>query len=102
MTDSVGLAMLLGFGIIAIHAGAQRLTHRFSSRAYDQRTFLWVEIGGLLVRMGFVFGAVALVLLFVEVHEIAFVGTVITLLIATMAFETHLILRRMDRGSLGS
>lgn len=101
MTDSVWLGVLLGAGILGVYVGARLLTHRLSVRAYDHRTFLWVEIGGLLARMSFVFGAVALVLLFLEVHEIAFVSTVIVLLVASMGVETRLIIRKMDRGSLG-
>jgi general stress protein CsbA len=52
--------------------------------------------------MALVFGAVALVLLYAPVHEEAFVGTVLALLVVSMGVETRLILRRMDQGTLRS
>lgn len=102
MGGSWWLGIGIGVGLIGIHAAARGLTHRFALRASDRRTFLLVELGGLGGRMGLVFGAVALVLLYVPVHAGAFVGTVIVLLIASMVAETRLIVRRMDQGTLGS
>jgi hypothetical protein len=52
--------------------------------------------------MGLVLGAVALVLLYVPVQKFAFVGTVIVLLLASMVAEVRFIVRKMDRGALGS
>jgi hypothetical protein len=40
------------------------------------------------------------VLLYAPVHETAFVGTVLVLLIVSMIVELRLVLRRMDRGNL--
>lgn len=102
MVSSWWLGIALGMGIIGLHVGARVLTHHFALQASDRRTFLWVELGGLGGRMALVFGAVALVLLVVEVHRVAFVSTVIGLLIVSMGVETRLIIRRMERGALGS
>lgn len=102
MVSSWWLGIALGTGVIGLHAGARLLTHRFALQASDRRTFLWLELGGLAGRMALVFGAVALVLLVLEVNRVAFVSTVIALLIVSMGVETRLIVRRMERGALGS
>lgn len=93
---SIGAGVLLMAG----HAGLRVLTHRLALRASARRVFLVLELGGLGGRMALVFGAVALVLLYTPVHETAFVGTVLVLLILSMILETRLILRRMERGTL--
>lgn len=95
------LGIGIGVGLIGLHAAARVLTHRFALRASGRHAFLLVELGGLGGRMALVFGAVGLILLYVPVHEGAFVVTVIVLLIASMIIETRLIVRRLDRGSLG-
>lgn len=90
------LGIGLGIVVIGLHTVGRILAHYFSFRVADQGTFLLLEMGGLGGRMLFVFGTVALVLLFVPVHPVAFVGTVIVLLILGMVAETYLIARRMD------
>jgi len=52
--------------------------------------------------MFFVFGMVALVLLFVPVHPVAFVGTVVVSLILGMVIEAYLIACRMDQDTSGA
>lgn len=102
MISSWWLGIVLGIGVVGLHAGARILTHRFALDASDRLSFLWLEFGGLAGRMALLFGAVLLVLLLVEVHEVAFVSTVLTLLVVSMGVETYLIVRHMDRGALGS
>lgn len=82
------------------HAALRVLTHRLALTRSTRRAFLLLELGGLGVRMALVFGAVALMLMLVPVHEAAFVGTVLALLVLSMGVEVRLILRRMDRGGL--
>lgn len=93
---SIGAGILLMAG----HAVLRVLVHRLALDRPTRRDFLLLELGGLAARMTLVFGAVALVLLYVPVHEKAFVGTVLVLLVLSMGLETRLILRRMDQGSL--
>jgi hypothetical protein len=93
---SIGAGVLLMAG----HAGLRVLTHRLALQASARKVFLVFELGGLGGRMALVFGAVALVLLYAPVHEAAFVGTVLALLIVSMVVETRLILRRMERETL--
>lgn len=93
---SIGAGALLMAG----HAALRVLTHRLALDRSTRKAFLLLELGGLGARMALVFGAVALVLLSVPVHEKAFVGTVLVLLVLSMGLETRFILRRMDQGAL--
>lgn len=86
---------------MAGHAVLRVLTHHLALGRSSRQAFLLLELGGLGVRMVLVFGAVALVLLYAPVHEKAFVGTVLVLLVLSMGLETRLILRRMDQERLG-
>lgn len=94
----------IGAGTLVVggHAALRLVAHRLALGASGRRTFLLFELGGLGVRMGLVFGAVALVLLFLPVHTVTFVATVIVLLVLSMIIETCRILRQMERGTLGS
>jgi hypothetical protein len=96
------LGIGLGFVIVGLHTVGRILAHYFSLRVSDQGTFLMLEMGGLGARMLFVFGAAALVLLFVPVHPVAFVGTVIVLLILGMIVETSLIAHWMGQDASGA
>jgi hypothetical protein len=95
---SIGAGSLVMGG----HALLRVLTHRFALDRSTRQIFLLLELGGMGARMALVFGAVALVLLYAPVHEEAFVGTVLALLVVSMGVETRLILRRMDQGTLRS
>jgi hypothetical protein len=97
MNGSWWLGIGLGIGVIGLHTAGRILAHYFSFRASEQGAFLLLEMGGLGARMFVVFGAVALVLLFVPVHPVAFMGTVIVLLILGMVGETYLIAHRMGQ-----
>jgi len=94
--SSVGMAI----GVITLHATARFVTHRIALDACDRRTFLVREVGGLIGRMGFVFAAVALVLLYIPAHEKVFVTAVLALLVVSMIAEAYLIHRHMERGAL--
>jgi len=96
------LGIGLGIGVIGLHTAVRILGHYFSFRASEQGTFLLLEMGGLGARMFFVFGMVALVLLFVPVHPVAFVGTVVVSLILGMVIEAYLIACRMDQDTSGA
>lgn len=102
MEDSWWLGIGMGLIVIGLHAAARALTHRLAFWVSGRHTFLLFELGGLGGRMGLVLGAVALVLLYVPVQEVAFVGTVIALLLASMIAEVRYIIRRIDRDTLGS
>jgi len=90
-----------GVSVMAGHTLLRILTHRWALRRSEGRTFLLFELGGLGIRMALVLGAVGLVLAFVPVHEAAFVGTVLLLLVVSMVVEVRLIVRRIDQGALG-
>ena len=102
MDGSWWLGIGLGIGVLALHTAGRILAHSLSSRASDHRTALLVEMGGIGGRMLFVFVAVALVLLFVPVHPVSFVVTVIALLVLGMVVETRLMARRMERDGRGA
>lgn len=88
----------IGAGVVVMagHAVLRVLTHRIALERGGQRSFLLVELGGLGVRMALVFGAVAGGLLYVPVHEVTFVGTVLLLLVLSMILETRLIIRHLN------
>jgi len=86
----------MGILVMGLHTAVRLGAHYFSLRTADQRVFFFFELGGLGGRMLLVLGAVALVLLLIPVHPIAFVGTVIVLLIVSMIVETGFMLRRAD------
>ncbi len=94
------LGIVVGAGVMGIHALLRVLTHWWAVRRADGRRFLLFELGGLGVRMVLVLSAVGLILAFVPVHEGAFVGTVLFLLLLSMAVELRLVVRRIDRGAL--
>ena len=100
MDASWWLGIGMGIAVIGLHAVVRMGAHYWSLRADDQRTFLLLELGSLGGRMLLVFGAVALVLLFVPVHAAAFVGTVVVLLIVSTILETGFAARRGDRETL--
>lgn len=91
-----------GLAVVGGHAALRVVTHWLALRASERRTFLLFELGGLGARMALVFGAVALVLLTLPVHVVAFVSTVIALLLLSMVIETRRIMYQMDRGTLES
>lgn len=96
------LGIAMGIGVVGLHAALRVLTHSLAFRTSEHRIFVLLELGGLGGRMMVVLGAVALVILFVPVHAVVFVSTVILLLILSMGGETYFFARRMDRGALES
>lgn len=72
------------------------LTHRLAQRQPDVRTFVIVEMGGLVGRMMLVLGGAALVLVLLPVDPNAFVGTVLSLLVLSVGVETVLVVRRLS------
>ena len=96
MSASWWLGIGIGIMVMGLHTAVRVGAHYFSLRTVDQRVFFLFELGGLGGRMLLVFGAVAVVLLFVPVHPVAFVVTVIVLLIVSMIVETGYMLRRAD------
>lgn len=100
MTLTWWLSIGAGIGVMSVHAGLRVFTHRLALGRSTRSLFLLLELGGLGARMILVFGAVALTLLYAPVHPVAFVGTVIALLILSMVFEARLVLRRMEREEL--
>lgn len=102
MVDSLWIGIGAGIATIGLHAGTRLFTHYLSLQTSGRRLFLLMELGGLGGRMLLVFGAVTIVLLYAPVHEVAYVSTVIVLLLGSMAVEVRLIVRRMDQGTLAS
>ncbi|WP_232797866.1 hypothetical protein [Salinibacter altiplanensis] len=76
------------------------MTHRTALRASSRKTFLVIELGGLGVRMGLVFVAMILVLLYAPVHVPTYVGVLLGLLFVSIAFEIWIIIRRMRQDGL--
>mgnify|MGYP006280171871 CR=1 FL=1 len=97
---SFWLGIGAGVGVMGLHAVLRVLTHRVALRRSASRSFLVFELGGLGVRMAVVFAAVALVLLFAPVDKLAFVATVVVLLVVSMIVEARYFFRYLDRGGL--
>lgn len=80
---------------MGVHVTLRVLTHRLARKYSERRLFLIVELGGLGGRTVMLLSAMVLVLAFAPVHEAAFAGTVLALLVASIIVETHLMVRRM-------
>lgn len=100
MSLSFWLGIGVGVGIMGLHTVLRAVTHRVALQQSASRSFLVFELGGLAVRMALVFGASAVVLLFVPVDKLAFIATVLALLIVSMILETRYVLRHLDRDGL--
>ncbi len=90
------LGIGIGVGIMCGYAALRVWVHRLSNRRADAHAGLIVELGGLVGRMFLVLAAVGFVLAFVPVHVGAFVGTVLGLLVVSVAAEMLLVVRRAD------
>jgi len=100
MSLSWWLSIGAGGLVMGMHAGLRVLTHRLALRFSDRRLFLLVELGGLGARMMIAFIGVALGLAYAPLHEGAFIGTVLILLVLSMALEARAMIRRMETGRL--
>lgn len=88
------LGIGVGVGVMCGYVALRVWVHRRARRRPDVPSFVIVELGGLAGRMVLVLGAVGLVLAFVPVHPEAFVGTVLAMLVLSIAVETALVARR--------
>lgn len=86
--------------VMGVHVALRVCTHRLALRCSGQHTFLFVELGGLGGRMAITFVGAALGLAYAPVHDGAFVGTVLALLVLSVGIEARAIVRRMDAGTL--
>jgi len=87
------LGVATGVAVMGGHALLRVLTHHLALRQGDRQRFLVIELSGLGVRMLALLGAVALILTLVPIHEEAFVGAVLLLLVLSIAVETRLLFR---------
>ena len=85
-----------GLGLMSVYAALRLVTHRLARARSDLHTFTLVELGGLGGRMLTILIAAAIVLAFAPVSPVAFVATVLSLLVLSIAIETVLVLRRTD------
>lgn len=90
------LGVGIGVGIMCGYVGLRVWVHRLSERRPGAHGGLVVELGGLVGRMFLVLAAVGVVLAFVPVHVEAFVGTVLALLVLSVAAEMLLVARHTD------
>jgi len=100
MTTGLWLGLGGGAATVALHVAARVLTHYVALRVSNRKTFLVIELGGLGGRMGLVFVAMILVLLYAPVHVPTYVGTLLGLLFVSIVFETWMIVRRMRQDGL--
>ncbi len=100
MTTGLWLGLGGGAATVGLHVLARMLTHYAALRAPDRETFLIIELGGLGGRMGLVFVAMIVVLLYAPVHVPTYVGTLLGLLFVSIAFEIWMIFRRMRQDGL--
>ncbi|MFB6248498.1 MAG: hypothetical protein ABEL97_08010 [Salinibacter sp.] len=88
------LGIGVGIGVMGGYAALRVWLRRVAWRRPDASAFVAVEMGGLTLRVLGLLGTVGLVLVFVPVHVEAFVGTVLALLILSIAVETAIVARR--------
>jgi uncharacterized membrane protein YqjE len=88
------LAAAVGIVVMAGHAALRVFTHRLSRRASNVHAALRLEVGGLVLRMLLLLAGMVLVLAFTSIHEKAFAGTVLALLVLSLIVEIWMFSRR--------
>jgi hypothetical protein len=96
MAAELWLSIGLGAGIGLLYTAASMVLHRQAARL-DDRRFLLVFLGGLIARMAAALILVVLVLAFVSVRELAFIGSFLIVFMMGLAAEVLRIHR--GRGS---
>lgn len=94
MTGAVWTGIAWGAGLALLYGVASLVTHRFALRASDQKQFLSITIGGLLLRMTLALLAVAAIVGFLSVHELAFMGSFFGVFIVMLTLEVLVLHRR--------
>jgi hypothetical protein len=93
MPTDVLLGLMLGFGLGGVHAVAGLVLWRLARHRPD-RAFYVIVLGGMVVRMGLLLGALALVLWLVPLHETAFIGTLLATFVLGLTAEIVQMVRR--------
>lgn len=88
------LAAAVGIVVMAGHAALRVWTHWLSRRSSNVHAALRLEVGGLVLRMAVLLGGMGLVFAFTSVHEKAFAGTVLALLVLSLIVEIWMFSRR--------
>jgi uncharacterized membrane protein YqjE len=88
------LAAAVGIVVMAGHAALRVVTHRLSRRPAEVHSLLVLELGGLVLRMTVLLGVMGLVLALTSIHEEAFAGTVLALLVLSLIVEIWMFSRR--------
>ena len=86
MTEVSWVSIGLGAGVGLLYSLASILMHRWALRLSD-RQFLSVFVGGLIARMAMALLLVVLVLRFVAVQELLFIGTFLLVFLAGLSAE---------------
>ena len=96
MNTEVWLGILLGAGTGGLYGLAIYAVIAFSERFQDNR-FLVIVFGGMLLRMVLLLLVVSAILLFVPVHLISFVASLITVVLFSLGLEVWILARRVRR-----
>ncbi len=95
---SVSASLMLGALVGAINAAAAAWTAHRATLGHPDRA-LHLVLGGMVVRMVLILGAVALVLALFEVHRGAFVGGLGLLFVGGLFAEIAIVLSRAPSSS---
>ena len=90
----------LGGGIGIIYAGLAYLTQRLAVRL-DGSQFMSVVVGGMFARMLLLLVLVGLVLAFVPVQPLPFVGALVVILLLGLGFDIWWMLRHLQSSRTG-
>jgi hypothetical protein len=94
VTSAFWLGLGLGSGIGLLHGLVSYVANRFAMRQ-NQRLFMLIVIGGMLVRMLVALSLVALVLLILPVDQVAFIGSFFGVFVIGLIGEVWSVLRHL-------
>lgn len=89
----------IGAGLGLAYGGASLWINRWAMRFSNPRIFVYLSIGGIVVRMAVALSLVALIMLLTPIHLIAFIGTFFIVFVLGLALEIAILHRsaRADR-----
>lgn len=97
MTQEVLLGVGFGVSIGLLYGAASLATIRLAARYGDQK-FMLVFLGGLMARLAVAVVLVMLVVALLEVHTLAFIGTLFFVFFLGLVLEVWLVHRRRLEG----
>lgn len=93
MIGSWWFGATLGAGLGLVYGGASLWINRWAMRFSSARLFVYLSVGGVVVRMLVTLSLVALVMLMLPVHLIAFIGAFFIVFVLGLALEIAILHR---------